>query len=218
MRGAPRGLSLLELVVAMAIFSLIAVMGLQVLGGTLRMRDRLEATASETADLSYALALLRGDLSSMVPLLFYPPEGARPRSALAFDPAGRLEMSLAGQLDLPPVAALGLHRADWRLDPATQDLSRRYWPVLSPVATSARSPEVVVLRGVRGIALRSYWEGQGWVSGSTRPVPPAAPTAGADSDRGPAVANSYGDQLPDAIEVTLDTVDFGPIVLLESLQ
>ena len=54
-----RGLTLIELVVAMAVFALVAVMGLQSLSGSLRMRDGLTARAEDSAALAQAIAVLR---------------------------------------------------------------------------------------------------------------------------------------------------------------
>ena len=51
-----QGITLIELIVAMALFALVAVMGLQALNGMLRSRDRLSDMADETAGLSTARA------------------------------------------------------------------------------------------------------------------------------------------------------------------
>ncbi|WP_270725272.1 type II secretion system protein GspJ [Shimia sp. Alg240-R146] len=210
------GLSLLELVVAMALFALVAVMGLQLLTGTLRMRDRLETTATETAELSRALALLRADLSAAVPLLFQPPDAGAPRSALVSTPDG-FHLSTTGQPDLPPIEALGFHRIEWRVTP-DGTLARRLWPVLSPASATAQSPEIPVLTDVTDLSLRSFWTGQGWVSGTADPAPIVAATPAQDTDRGPIATNSYTDQLPVAVEVTLQTRAHGTLVVLEVLQ
>lgn len=216
MKGA-RGLSLLELVVAMAIFALVAIMGLQLLTGTLRMRDRLESTATATAELSFALALLRADLEAMVPLLFFPPGGPGARSALVSG-TDQVAFSIGGQLDLPPVQGLGLHRVDWRIQGPDDMLTRQIWPVLYPANPTAQSPPMQVMGGVRALSLRSYWPDVGWVQGvvNTPPVQVSGPAQ--DGDRGPIASETYSDQLPTAVELTLETVAHGQIVLLESLQ
>lgn len=209
------GLSLLELVVAMALFALVAVMGLQLMTGTLRMRDRLEVTATESAEFSRALALLRADLTNAVPLLFDPPGDAPPLSALIATPDG-FHLSIAGQFDLPPIKGLGIHRVQWH---RTSDgtLFRSLWPVLSPAAPGAQSPESPVLTGVTAVSLRSFWPVQGWVNGTNAPqVTVSGPAQ--DSDRGPLAASAYTDQLPIAVEVTLQTRDYGALTLVEVLQ
>lgn len=213
-----RGMTLIELVVAMAVFALLAIMGVQALTGTLRLRDRLTGIESGTAELSLASTLLRHDLTAMIPMLFFPP-GARPRSSLDLSADGQmLGLSVGGQLDLPPVLGLGLHRVEWRWDPAQQILSRRTWPVLSPVNASAALPAVPVLTGVTGFGVRSYWFDQGWVSGTDSAVLQSAEAVGLDSDRGLVVTESYSDSLPLAVEVTIQTTEFGQITLVESLK
>lgn len=217
-RRKDRGLTLIELVVAMAIFALVAVMGLQALTGAMRMRDRLAGIDAETAELGLALGLLRADLRALVPLLFHPPGGGT-ESALDLREQV-LALSLAGQPDLSPRPGPGLQRAEWRLDAETGTLRRRVWPALYPAQSEVAAPEVVLLTGLRGWSLRSHWPDQGWVAGVTSGVLQSAPPVpGADSDEGlRALPDSYSSTLPQAIELTLETEDFGRIVLLESLQ
>lgn len=214
------GLTLIELIAAMAIFALVAVMGLQALTGALRMRDRLDGMAQDAGDLGLGLGLLRNDLSAMMPLLFHPPGGGT-RSGLDLSGNGLvLSFSIGGQADLPPVDSLGLHRVEWRLDPGRQVLLRRAWPVLTPADSRAAGPEVIYLTGVRALSVRSYWPQLGWVPGVESGAPRVAPApGGADSD-GPlvAVADSYSDTLPDAVELTLDLEGLGQIRLVEAIR
>lgn len=213
-----RGMSLIELVVAMAVFALLAIMGVQALTGTLRLRDRLTGIETGTAELSLASTLLRHDLAEMIPMLFFAP-GSRPSSSLDLSADGQmLGLSVGGQSDLPPVQSLGLHRIEWRWDPAEQTLLRRIWPVLSPVDASAAMPEVQVLTGVTGFGVRSYWFDQGWVSGTDSGVLQSAEAGGLDDDGGPVATETYSDSLPLAVEITIETTEFGLITLVESLK
>ncbi len=210
------GLSLLELVVSMALFALVAVMGLQLLTGTLRLRDRLEATADDTADLSLTLALLRADLDAAVPLLFFPPDGGV-RSA--WESGGEtLSFSIGGQQDLRPVQGLGLHRVTWRITGPDGQLSRQIWPVLVPANATAQMPAMPVMAGVQALSVRSFWPEQGWQPGVSNLTPdqPAGPEQ--DTDRGEIAQSSYSDQMPLAVELTLQTAAYGEIVLMETLQ
>ncbi len=213
------GITLIELVVAMALFALVAVMGLQALTGTLHLRDRLVETDSGNAALSLTLTLMRHDLGAMLPLLFYPP-GAAPRSSLEVSQDGQvLAFSTSGQADLPPLDGGGFHRIQWRFDPARQMLLRQAWPVLYPRDSASAGPEVEYLTGVTGFALRSHWPQIGWVAGADSGLAPSAePAGGGDSDRGAVLPESYSSALPEAVEVTIDTARFGRITLIETLK
>lgn len=214
-----RGITLIELVVAMTIFALVAVMGLQTLTGMVRMRDRLADIEYKTGQLSYATALIRHDLAALIPVLFFPPDG-RPNSSIDLSRNGQeLGLSIGGQQDLPPVQGLGLHRAEWRYDPNEQSLTRRIWPVLSPANDRAALPEVVVLDGVVGFQVRTYWQNIGWRNGTESGAPAVAPAIkGLDGDSGPVVVNSYSGTLPLAVELSIETLYFGKILLVESLK
>ena len=224
-RNADSGLTLLELVVAMSIFALVAVMGMQSLTGTLRLRNDLAARAVATAELTHGLTILRRDMANAVPLLFYAPGGAPPRSAIDFPPGGRrLALSVGGRALLPGEAGSGggLGRVEYRID--EDRLLRRLWPVPYPLDNTQAGPEVEILRGVTGLNLRSYWRGQGWVPGArpnaddpdTAPVPDNGVSL--DEDRSLAVPEVYSSALPMAVELTLSMADYGALVLLETLQ
>ncbi|MDU8912178.1 type II secretion system protein GspJ [Aestuariicoccus sp. MJ-SS9] len=206
-----RGLTLIELVAAMAVFALIAVMGLQALTGSLRMRDALASRAEAATDLALATALLRQDLSGALPMLFFPPGGAPPRSAMAEDGAG-FALSRGGL----PGARIG--RVEWRLSDGA--LTRRVWPTLTPASPAQKSPAVPVLDGIAALSWRSHWPGAGWVPGLRPPAgqPRRTDAPATDSDRSSAAPESYSDAVPQAVELTLITRDFGTIVMVESLK
>ena len=128
---ADTGLSLIELVVAMALFAMVAIMGLQSLTGTMRISERLTQIDSDTAELGNAVALLRNDLTSVVPMLFYPPQGAPHRAVDLSQNGTHLGLSLAGQKTFAP-AHTDRHRAEWSVDVTQGTLIRRFWPALLP--------------------------------------------------------------------------------------
>lgn len=218
--SASAGLTLVELVVAMAVFALIAIMGLQGLAGALRMQEDLTARSGRASGLLQATALLRNDLAAVAPLVFLPPETGAPQAALGDLPGGGFALSVAG---LPQLSGLaegdpGLRRAEWRLDAATGRLTRRLWPTLYPVDAGQAGPEVTVLEGLRGLALRSYWPGEGWQPGLGGTGLFRAPPSTSDGD-GPSIGPAlYAGTLPRAVEITLDTETWGEITLLEFLQ
>lgn len=220
-----RGLTLIELIVALGIFALVAAMGLQSLTVSLSMRDRLGAQADTTNQLGQGIALLRNDLSSALPLLFFSPERSSPSSAIRRVRDGQgFSLSVGGQPGIRLVSggldAADKQRVDWRYHPADERLSRQAWPTLYPLSASQQGPEVDVLEGVTGLSLRSYWTGQGWRPGlhsvlqAERGEQPER-----DEDIGGGVPPEiYSSGLPRAVEITLETRDFGRIVLVEYFQ
>ncbi|WP_323783830.1 type II secretion system protein GspJ [Thalassovita sp.] len=221
--AATRGLTLIELVLAMALFALVAVMGAQALTGMIRMRDDLSARSGRAGDLALATGLLRADLSAALPMLFYPPGGAAPQSALRFR-QGVFAITVGGQpvLRPGPDGILPDHaniRVEYRLEPSNQTLFRRNWAALTPARAEALSPETVVLTGVTGLRLRSYWDETGWIDGV---APPAGVQTGneasSDGDVAGPAPEVYSDTLPDAVELTLDTENYGSVTLLEALK
>lgn len=137
-----RGLTLLELVAATAIFALVAVMATQALTGGLIQRRALGGTAEQAAALARTLALLRQDLAAAVPLPHLPAAG--PRGApLEPLPTGGFALSRAAPDG-------GFARVVWRVDPGRSELIRATAPL-----TGAGSPEAgeALLPGVTAIRL-----------------------------------------------------------------
>ena len=220
-----RGLTLIELVVAMSIFALVAVMGMQSLTGSLRLRDRLAESAEQTAGLSETTSLMRNDLSAAISLLFYAAEADRPSPSLDASGEGQgFALSLGGQPVLPgpgeTASSASRQRVEWRVEADTNRLIRQVWPTLYPAETEQVWPAVAVMEGVQGLELRTYWTGYGWVAG-VRPAdmpPPGPREVEFDSDEEVRLSEALSDPLPLALEVTLITRDHGRITLMETLQ
>lgn len=219
--SASIGLSLIELVVAMALFALVAVMGAQALTGMLRLRDGLEHRSSQSGQLALATSLLRADLRDAVPMLFYPPVNGAPHSAARSGDV-YFHLSIAGQSALPGPAAAPVasqfHRVEWRLDRTTGQLYRRSWRSLYPAGRDALTPEVAVLDHVAALDLRSYWPTIGWQPGVTQLAPPQTSNQHGDSDTTSGPPEVFSSQLPEAIEITLELETLGRITLLESFR
>lgn len=213
------GLTLIELVVVMALFALVAVMGVQSLTGTLRISERLRGIDQATAQTGTAIALLRNDLTSIVPMLFYGPASV-PQPALWQSEDERVfALSLAGQPTLGDVVT-DRHYAEWRFDPVTGQLLRRYWPTLLPAQPTQVSEEMVVMDGLSGITLRTWWDSVGWVAGTTPPISDVIVQTQQAIDQdvaGPPPAAHYSN-LPNAIEITLQTRQNGDIRILQTLK
>ncbi|SLN47734.1 Type II secretion system protein J precursor [Roseovarius litorisediminis] len=168
MRGCAgdKGLTLLELVVVLSLFALVAVMGLQALSGTMRAQDRLIEVDDRTAELARALTIMRSDLRAAAAREFMPPgaDEAEPAFMDLSANEGVVTFSITGQQVLPGVQAAGQSRVIWRYDRDEGYLTRQVWPVLRPAAVRALSPEVVMLEGIIDLDVRSYTgESEGWV-------------------------------------------------------
>ncbi|MEL7091490.1 MAG: type II secretion system protein GspJ [Pseudomonadota bacterium] len=217
-----RGLTLIELVAAMAIFALVATMGLQSLSGTLRARDTLDDRFDAVRALGHPLALLRNDLTVLVPLVFYTPGVTQPQSALWQSRDGQaLGLSIAGQVGLGRDGSVrrgDMHRAIWRVDPVRGVLTRQRWDSLTPASATQRGPEVDIMQGVQAMRVRSHWPRSGWRPGVASGDIASADPADGDGDARSAVTSLFGDMLPQAVEVTLVLTDGREIPLLESLQ
>ncbi|WP_375257064.1 type II secretion system protein GspJ [Citreimonas sp.] len=209
-----RGLSLIELVVAMALFALVATFGAQALRGLLRQADGLDRHAAAAANLDRAASQIGADLQAAIPMLFYPPGDAQPRSALTADASG-FALSTAGQPMLGGTEA-ALHRVEYRLDGGV--LVRAAWPSLIPAEPGARHDAMIVARDVTGLRLRTHWPRIGWIDGARPPLDSAsAPTAG-DADRAGPAPEVYSSALPDAVEVVLTLDGIGDVPIRRALR
>lgn len=223
MKRADAGLTLIELVVAMSVFALVAIMGLQSLTGTLRGRDRAAVFAEQSIALGQAVGLLRQDLAAALPVLFYPPGGERGVSAMRADPGGdgfAFSIAITQHYESFVTGRLA-GRVEYRLDPQSGRLSRASWSTAWPVNAGSRSPDATVMEGVRGLRLRSFWDGVGWINGLRitglgQTAETSSEEEGQDGAETP--PEVYSDAVPMAVEITLITDEFGEITLLETLQ
>jgi general secretion pathway protein J len=157
-----KGFSLLELVAVLAIFAVVALIGVQVMQSTLRSSERLTDISEQSREIAVALSLLRQDLGNAVPRAFIPPGGGQ-QPALVQGQGG-FALSVGGLARLDPGAS-GFGRVIWRYDPTTDQLLRRVWTSLNPGDPRAASPEITVLSGVNSVALFSYDVQGGWRPG-----------------------------------------------------
>ncbi|MDR6267603.1 type II secretion system protein GspJ [Roseobacter sp. N2S] len=195
--AAERGFTLLELIVVLAVFALVATMSLQAMTGTLRTRDRLVKVESQTAEITRVLALLRADLQAAVPLEFHDVNGQIQSSFEIAQGSEQLAFSVSGRFALPGEQSAGLGRVIWRFDRSTQQVLRQSWPTLIPADRASLSPEVVVATGISGFDVRRLDGDGNWVSGPDDSL-------GAGTSSG----------LPRAVDVVIDTAAFGRISTL----
>ncbi|MHB8256093.1 MAG: type II secretion system minor pseudopilin GspJ [Acidiferrobacterales bacterium] len=160
-----RGLTLLEMLVAIAIFALIAVMAYGALNQVLRIRDRVTAERRFWSGLAMCFAHLQDDLSQVRPRPVIDDDGQilqpfiiRPEDMQVLN-APQLEFTRGGVLVTGNAARSDLERVGYQLE--NHVLWRLSWPVLD------RAPNTVpvksaVLRNVTEFRVRAFTSGQLW--------------------------------------------------------
>lgn len=196
MNRRTHGFSLLELVVVLAIFALVALMGVQVIRASVGADRRLTEISETSGELALALALLRRDLAAGIGLPFYPESGGA-ESALRVGQGG-FALSVSG-LGGAEQGGSGLGRVVWRLDAGDGRLTRQVWTTLSPGGARAAGPQVVMLDGVDEITVESFSLQSGWRQGFA--ADPRDPNA-----------------LPRGLRVRLDHRRFAQLETLVSLR
>lgn len=149
MNAPHRGFTLLELVVALAVFAVLATLAYGSLGRLLAARDTLAARAEALGRLQRVQALLARDCGALVQRPVRDELGD-PEPALRRAPDGSLELTegaFANPLDQPRAQ---LQRVRWRVRDGV--LYRDAWAVLDRVPGS-RPQAQRMLDGVRGFAV-----------------------------------------------------------------
>ncbi|MEO0780598.1 MAG: type II secretion system protein GspJ [Pseudomonadota bacterium] len=205
---APRGFTLLELVVSLALFALVSVMALQVLSGALHQNRVLERVDDQASAVLRTMALLRLDLNHASPMAFQTPIGDFEAAYLPGPDS--LALSLGGLPRLPRAPGegarssaqdAGFQRVIWRHDITENTLTRQVWPVLNPRDPDQIGPEEVVLTGVRGLTL-------------TPSLEDLANTGALGNDGDTNARDENG--LPSQITVEIDTVQTGTLQVVVS--
>ena len=190
----PRGFTLLELLVAIGLFSVLAVLVWGSLDGLARGSTQLDQATQRLAEVQRGLDLLVRDLRQAMPRPVRDGSG-RVLPALAGARNG-LELTRGGHGNALALPRSTLERAAWRSN--GQRLERLHWPVLDRVASSL--PRVdPLLEGVASLELR-YRDADG-----------------REHDQWPPARSGDAAVLPRAVELRLRLADMGELLRLVEL-
>jgi len=186
-----RGFTLLELLIALAVFAILSVMAYRGLTAVGEARARVEAQAEALAALQLALGLLERDLEQAVGR---PVRDAYGETVPAFEGSALgpqlLTLTRAGWRNPAGARRSALQRVAYRYRDET--LVRVHWRVLDQ-AQDSPALERPLLGGVKSVDLRFLDQRLQWQSAWP-------PEAGDDPAR-----------LPRAVEITLDVAGIGPV-------
>lgn len=202
--GRSSGLTLVELLIALAIFAVLSAMAHGAIRAALEARERIRNQATHLGALQKSMVIIERDVSQMVPRPIRD-ENGEPLPALISpnaisngfpNSASRLmEFTRAGWRN-PIGARVHLRRIAYELDDG--QLLRLVWNVLDRAEDSLPSSSVL-LAGVNAVGIRylgadnewrTEWPLQRWDRG------------------GP---SSEVDDLPRGVEITLDIAGIGPV-------
>lgn len=191
-----RGFTLLELLVALSIFALMAAMAYGGLSSVIRIREQVDASLARTQRLQQAVFRIQSDLEQTAARDIRD-EFGDPRPALAAEAALGLSLTRNGWRNPLDEPRSHLQRVRYRLDQEGR-LLRDHWRVLDRAQDSA-PVETVLLEDVTRLEWRFLDGGRQW---HDRWPPLTADTT---------PANGGDTRLPLAVELRLTTEDRGEI-------
>ena len=205
-RQRERGFTLLELLIAVTLMSVLALMSWRALDALIDARERITRAGDELRELVVVFAQLEDDLRRAWPVRLI--ETGRSPVIVSLAPGDRDTTADGGQLDLirelPAVSSLaasgvavsdparltGLQRVVWRLERGRLERGfAPWWPASPSIATesSALSPGSVnattwqpLAEQIDSIAWRVYQPGRGWFAAGQRFEPAGAAITGVE--------------------------------------
>jgi len=193
------GFTLLELIVAMAVFAIMAAIAYSGLNNVLLAREITEIHSKELQQLQMTMNRMTNDIEQAVDRSVRGEYGEPLAAMIGNDFEGYLiEFTRDGWRNPANHARSSLQRVAYAVK--EQKLLRAYWRVLDR-AEDSKPLEQVLLEGVTGVEIRYLDSGNEWSTS----WPPN--TTGLSTSNTPVA-------LPRAVEVNLDTKQFGKITRL----
>jgi general secretion pathway protein J len=198
-----RGFTLLELLVALFIAAIMFAMGYSALNQALNSRTSVKGHQDQLGQLTTTIRTMEQDLVQLAPRPVRAPTGYTWQPALSANPTMQPQLTLThgGWNNPTGLQRPGLQRVAYILDKGT--LTREYWNELDVIQTSVPYKREL-LTHVKSLELRYMDASHNWQT-QWPPVQGAA--------AGPAAELALR-QRPIAVEITLDTEDWGKIVRL----
>lgn len=198
-RYLSRGFTLLELLVALAIFGLIAVMSYSGLSAVLNQQAQTEIAADRLSELQKTYLIMQRDIEQMVPRPVRNQFGDEEAALVGGD---TLQFTRGGWSNPVGYPRSNLQRVGY--DYEDQQLKRYSWVVLDQ-AQDSQPLEQPLVDHVEGMQIRYLADNDEW-----QEQWPAATAATGSTPAQPA-------DLPKAVEVTIEHAEFGPLVWLFQL-
>ena len=189
------GFTLLEILIAVAIFAVVSTMALGGYNALLRQSERIEVNMARTRALQTAVNRMVQDFAELEPRPVREPLGSAPQPVLRAEPRNEqlAELTRAGWSNPAGVPRSTLQRVLYRF--RDNKLQRDYWVSLDRTL-SAPPVSVVLLDEVRSVSLRFLSPDRVW------------------TDQWPANGSGTGVSpylRPIAIEITMELEDLGTI-------
>ena len=192
--GKLLGFTLIEILVAILVFAIMFAIGYGAVSAAADHRAGIAAAEARLRDIQTTMRWLSLDFTQLVARPVRDVQGSADEPALSIDPRNNVLANLTrgGWRNSSGIARSNLQRVHYALDDG--QLVRLEWPVLD--ATQATRPRRrALMGGLRSVKMRAMNAGRQWQDS----WPPSVSSAAAGNLR----------LRPLAVEITLDTEDFG---------